>query len=284
MQIKIKIKKLTKTMFVVSNYKPIFLSSLTKAQKNCNYWLISLKKQLLFACLFLSISSLHAFQYENDYLSSPVKEHEFDKKSWEKTVEDIDYSADIGAEQEKRKDQQLQQQKNNPSSPPPTPPSWLPGEGFFTILKLLVIIGGIAIIAFLLYKIIGVASGPKDKKIAPTTTIKNLDMEKVAENIHETNLRDLIRQAVQAENYSLAMRLYYLLIIKELSIHNHIKWKKEKTNGDYLNELSGSKLFEAFYQVTAVFERIWYGEMILKKESYGQLEPKLIDLVKQIQK
>ena len=54
--------------------------------------------------------------------------------------------------------------------------------------------------------------------------------EKIEENIHESDLDKFIKQAESEEKYNLAIRLYYLAIIKELSLGKLIKWKRNKTN------------------------------------------------------
>ena len=234
---------------------------------------------LIFLWAFVNIPNLLAFQYENTYMDRPIEQNHFDKNKWKETVKDIDYSADVGAAREKRKGQKRKQNKPTPSTS-----LWKAGEGFFTFMKLLVILGGVIIIALILARVIGAANEPKDKKINPTADIKNLNINEVAENIHDTNLNILIQKALDINNYSLAIRLYYLLIIKELSLKNHIKWKKDKTNGDYLNELKDTSFFQPFYQTTSIFERIWYGDINLQKTAYEHIEPQLKTLIQTIKR
>ena len=83
-----------------------------------------------------------------------------------------------------------------------------------------------------------------------------------------------LRQALEKEDYGLAVRLYYLAILKELSLKKAIKWKKDKTNRDYQRELRQTKFAEAFSEVTYIFERAWYGRSQLRESDYKQIEPK----------
>ena len=46
------------------------------------------------------------------------------------------------------------------------------------------------------------------------------------EHIYESDLDRFIREATEQGNYALAIRLYYLAIIKELSLNRTILWKK----------------------------------------------------------
>ena len=70
------------------------------------------------------------------------------------------------------------------------------------------------------------------------------------------------------------MRLYYLAVLKELSLKELIKWKKDKTNGEYLRELAGSRLFGTVQEVTLIFERVWYGKTAVQEEDFLQMEAK----------
>lgn len=110
----------------------------------------------------------------------------------------------------------------------------------------------------------------KAKKITKTTSF---DLEKIEENIHESDLDKFIKQAESEENYNLAIRLYYLAIIKELSLSKLIKWKKNKTNRSYLNELGSSPFRAGFKKATTIFERVWYGDGLLDQKDYLVLKP-----------
>ena len=105
-------------------------------------------------------------------------------------------------------------------------------------------------------------------------TIENIDA-----HIHESDLDRMIRQAVEQRNFSLAVRLYYLAIIKELSLSRAIRWRREKTNRDYLRELRHTPLFENFREATRIFERSWYGNKRLAEADFQMLQPRLQQLV-----
>ena len=95
-------------------------------------------------------------------------------------------------------------------------------------------------------------------------------------------MEGFIRQALAEKNYALAVRLYYLAILKELSLTNQIKWKKDKTNREYLREMSGKKLASPFRETTLIFERVWYGNEELTGEVFGTLEPKFKSILQEM--
>ncbi|MEO0779887.1 MAG: DUF4129 domain-containing protein, partial [Bacteroidota bacterium] len=85
-------------------------------------------------------------------------------------------------------------------------------------------------------------------------------------------------------DYRLAARLYYLAIIKELSLHEAIQWKRDKTNRDYLRELVGHPLRDEFRALTLVFERIWYGDRALEEADFPLLQARFEQLLQATKK
>jgi hypothetical protein len=87
--------------------------------------------------------------------------------------------------------------------------------------------------------------------------------ESADENIHELDFDRLIEEAISQQHYSRAIRLYYLQSLKQLTDRRLIDWRINKTNHDYLYELSrsqpGSPVVPAFSRLTSLFEYICYG-------------------------
>ncbi|MNE89866.1 hypothetical protein D3C80_1873230 [compost metagenome] len=81
----------------------------------------------------------------------------------------------------------------------------------------------------------------------------------------------LIADAVESRNYRLAVRLYYLKTLKELNNRSLITWKPEKTNHNYITELSAVHLKEGFQQMTHQFEFVWYGEFDLAENDFNSI-------------
>ena len=144
--------------------------------------------------------------------------------------------------------------------------------GVFKILGIVILVG---LLVLLIVKMAGGENlfGPKNSKIQPSVSQSEID--KIEENLHEAELSDPIQRAIAAGDYPMAVRLYYLAVLKELSLKNHIRWKRDKTNGAYLRELAGSPLFGNVQEVTLAFERVWYGKVELSKPDFEHLEIKL---------
>jgi hypothetical protein len=89
-----------------------------------------------------------------------------------------------------------------------------------------------------------------------------------AENIESTDIQSLINNAENSSDYRLAIRYYYLLVLKTLSIKNHIKFEDDKTNADYLNEISTQPFVKKFSYISYIYNYTWYGEFDVNTEQY----------------
>jgi len=123
------------------------------------------------------------------------------------------------------------------------------------------------------------------KNTSLQTRLKKIQVDKPdpasdVEDIATLDVDTLLRRTLAEGNYRLAMRLYFLGLLKKLNEVGLIDWKKDKTNRDYLSELFAK---EAYYnevrRLTLAYEQVWYGDHDLPVESYQQLmaEFKAID-------
>lgn len=92
-----------------------------------------------------------------------------------------------------------------------------------------------------------------------------------------------IERAIQLGDFRLALRLYYLKTIRELSQAGHIQWKRDKTNGEYVRALLGNTLRTDFQQLTILFERIWYGNQSVTAIDFQDIRPRFDQFLVQIQ-
>jgi len=123
----------------------------------------------------------------------------------------------------------------------------------------------------------------KKKKKIPKTT--SFDLEEVETNLATSDLDQFITKAENEGNYSLAIRLHYLAIIKELSRKKIIRYKKNKTNHVYVAKVNSTSFGEEFREATHAFERIWFGQNTFTQIDYQQVKPnfvKWIDSVKNL--
>ncbi len=104
---------------------------------------------------------------------------------------------------------------------------------------------------------------------------KNPNVVSLSEDEHiikNEDIRQLIKNAVLDKNYRLAIRYYYLLILQLLSEKELIDWQQQKTNDDYMAELSESGLLNEFGKATLLYDYVWYGEFEIDQERYKKAE------------
>jgi hypothetical protein len=102
---------------------------------------------------------------------------------------------------------------------------------------------------------------------------KNIRVEDVAgENIHEMNFDQLIDETTATGNYRLALRYYYLWLLKKLSARAIIDWNWDKTNRDYLYEINDRQLRDNFEYLSYLYDYSWYGEFPLDDASFAKAE------------
>lgn len=193
----------------------------------------------------------------------PLAMRDVDQNSWDKATGGLDYSKDRPNAPKERK-----KREENNSGPSLDWTGMFKGLGsLFQVLAILLALG---IIAFGVYSML---QAPRNRVIArdgTEITLANLD-----EYIHETDLDRFLQEAKATGNWSLAVRIYFLQIIKILSEQSALEWSKEKTNRDYIREMRNHRLGAEFREVVRQYERIWYGNQELNAEEFARLEPGL---------
>ncbi len=106
--------------------------------------------------------------------------------------------------------------------------------------------------------------------------------EITAENIENADILSLIKNAENDKDYRLAIRYYYLLVLKTLSLKNHIKFEDDKTNNEYLDEVSSKPFSKDFAYTSYLYNYIWYGEFPLNDSKYNKAKHNFSNLLKQV--
>jgi hypothetical protein len=91
-------------------------------------------------------------------------------------------------------------------------------------------------------------------------------------NIHEANFKELIEETKAAGNYRLALRYYFLWVLKSLSYREMIRWDRDKTNNDYLYEIKDNALRKDFEYLSYVYDHSWYGDFPIDERAFAKAE------------
>jgi hypothetical protein len=102
------------------------------------------------------------------------------------------------------------------------------------------------------------------------------------EDIHEVDLESLLKQAIENQNFRLAIRYYYLTTLKGLSTKKIIDYHKDKTNSEYLFEIENTETRNNFSYLSYVYTYVWYGEFPLDKQSFETAQNKYQSFIKNI--
>jgi hypothetical protein len=97
-----------------------------------------------------------------------------------------------------------------------------------------------------------------------------LAFQESEENIHQLDFATLLKEAIAKGDYNRAIRLYYLRTLKTLSDKNSIDWRINKTNHDYVQELSNTELASGFRSLTILFEYICYGDFHMNQADFEE--------------
>ena len=219
-------------------------------------------------------ASLEEPEYERaPYIAPPVAPialREIRADQWDKAIDGVDYSKDIPKPAKERK-------KRTPEAPSPSFDWTSMTQGLGTVLQTLAIALALGVIAYGIYWMMQTPRNRTLSRDGTEITLANLD-----EYIHETDLDRFLREALEASNWPLAVRLYFLQTIKQLSEKEAIAWSKEKTNRDYLREMRSHPLGTQFRDITRQYERVWYGNQPLTAAEFARLEPEFKALIRDI--
>jgi hypothetical protein len=219
------------------------------------------------------------------YFEKTAPQRELDSKMWQELTKNIDYS------ERAKKEKEANRQKSGKTSPsgdgtsrpratfdPKTLGIWA------EIAKWIFISLAVGLLAFLILKMINAGNlfAPKSRKITLNTDVLNL--EELEANLETADIDPHLQKAIDSKNFTLAIRLYYLSILKELTLSNLIRWKKDKTNQHYLFELREQTHFDPFKQATLIFERVWYGNSVFDESAFNSVQPVFKDFLFRLKK
>ena len=113
-----------------------------------------------------------------------------------------------------------------------------------------------------------------DKSIIPVTDVEN--------NIHTTNFNALVNEAEGNGNFRLAVRYYYLWLLKNLSEAEIIDYDVEKTNSDYYFEIKPPELKNQYSYTSYLYNYIWYGEFEINQNQFEKAKNAFTQFLKSL--
>lgn len=160
---------------------------------------------------------------------------------------------------EKKKEKKEINKSPNPEYVPLMQRTWV------QTLLWIIIVGGFAyaIMWYLMDSQVGLFR----KKNVPVSNNDGM-ADEMPEDIFAIKYQQEIDKALAQGNYRLAVRIHFLRLLRNLSDKSLIQYKQEKTNLDYLMELSSKTWYADFFRLTRHFEYSWYGQFEVQEETY----------------
>lgn len=156
------------------------------------------------------------------------------------------------------------------------PRSGILGSG---VLQLLLWTFAVCFVLFILYRLF-IAEGVFKRKVK--TTANNEAAVEAEEITQESDFDALIRQALQRNNYRQAVRYQYLRTLHLLAAKGLVSLAPDKTNFNYVTEITNPETRNAFAALTLNYEYAWYGEFEVDRDIYERIEQNFSNLNKKI--
>lgn len=145
-------------------------------------------------------------------------------------------------------------------------------SGASRVIVVIIRVAAICIILFVVYLIVRAILNKEGIWIFGRSR-KNIQVDDAtAENIHVMDFGKLVNETKDTGNYRLAIRYYYLWLLKKLSVREIIDWDWDKTNSDYLYEIQDIMLKKDFQYLSYLYDYSWYGEFSLDADEFSRAE------------
>lgn len=91
------------------------------------------------------------------------------------------------------------------------------------------------------------------------------------EETTNSELEIALKNALQENNFRLAIRIQYQILLQELSKKNAIQFRQQYTNQVYVTQLQSQSYGNIFRQITSIFEYTWYGHFGVTSLQYQSI-------------
>jgi hypothetical protein len=86
-----------------------------------------------------------------------------------------------------------------------------------------------------------------------------------------TDLAVLLQEEISTGNYNKAVRILFLQTIQQLANHSFISLHPEKTNSDFLREITDARMRDKFRELIRIYEFLWYGNQVADQSWFNRI-------------
>ena len=163
----------------------------------------------------------------------------------------------------------LQKEELSEGKPVRKKASWLELFFFSPVTKIFFWLIACLFIGFILHRLFFTEGFFKRSTLQANVTVLKEEEEHLSAT---TDYLKLIQQAVSNKNYRLAVRYHYLQTLQKLSAKEIILFSVDKTNHQYITELSAKSYKNEFVQLTLAYEYAWYGGFVTDEMIFKSLQ------------
>jgi len=98
------------------------------------------------------------------------------------------------------------------------------------------------------------------------------EAEAIPEDIFSIDISAEIQRALSVNNYRLAIRYLYLGSLKDMAERGIIQYSPEKTDQEYLGQLSRTNYYRDFFRLSRFFQYAWYGGFPVSQETFALVQ------------
>ncbi len=151
------------------------------------------------------------------------------------------------------------------------------------VTDLMLKIGAIVIFLLVAYFIFKAVINDEGKWIFGKSSDKNIiPVKDIESNLSITDFKKLTKEAENSEQYRLAVRYFYLWLLKNLTNAEVIDYDVEKTNSDYYNEISSEDIKKQFSYTSYLYNYIWYGEFDVSKTDFDKAKSAFTNFINSV--
>jgi hypothetical protein len=194
---------------------------------------------------------------DTHYAVVPVPAGTFgNEEQAEKQARSFDFSEKIPKPKEEKKPEKVENE-----GPSFDFLGWLP------VLKYVLIGILVLVLAYLVYRLVLSGKGEKNQ---PNETL--ISWETDPDKIAYEQLEVWLQKALADQQFAYAVRVLFLMVLKDFSQREIIIWKRNKTNRDYLFEIRERELARSFRQMAHAFDASRYGNYQVNRQAFDLVQ------------
>jgi len=142
-------------------------------------------------------------------------------------------------------------------------------QSSMNFVDLVIKILAVCLVLFVIYLIVKSIMNKDGQWIFGKNSDKSvIRYDEIERNLQRVDFENLIKETLQSGERRLAIRYYYLWLLKRMSEREIIDWDPEKTNSDYIYEIKNEDLKARFEYLSYLYNYIWYGEFEIDETAF----------------